>query len=94
MSRTAAPPGLGARAALSAIGVYRRLFSPFLGRNCRFLPTCSVYTAEAITAHGLFRGVWLGMRRLGRCHPFRAGGYDPVPAATNENPVNHPGIAS
>lgn len=64
------------------IRAYQKVVSPMLGRNCRFSPTCSAYTAEALDVHGLFRGLWMGLRRLGRCHPLREGGYDPVP--------NHP----
>ncbi len=66
--------------ALLMIGSYQKLVSPFLGRNCRYSPTCSSYAGEAITTHGLVRGGWLVVKRIGRCHPFRDGGYDPVPA--------------
>lgn len=58
---------------------YRRFVSPVLGRHCRFLPSCSEYGFEAIDVHGALRGSWLAMKRVGRCHPFREGGYDPVP---------------
>ena len=58
---------------------YRRFLSPLFGRHCRYLPTCSEYAFVAIDTHGAFKGTWLAMRRLGRCHPFREGGYDPVP---------------
>ena len=58
--------------------LYQRLLSPRLGRNCRFLPTCSQYAREAIETRGAFRGSILALRRLGRCHPLHPGGYDPV----------------
>ncbi|MFO7733062.1 MAG: membrane protein insertion efficiency factor YidD [Candidatus Aminicenantes bacterium] len=66
-------------AALFLIGIYQAVVSPLLGTRCRFHPTCSAYAREAIERHGLFRGTSLGVRRLFRCHPFHAGGIDPVP---------------
>jgi uncharacterized protein len=64
---------------LASLRVYRYAISPMLGRNCRFVPSCSEYAMEAVERHGALRGAWLAMRRVGRCHPFSAGGYDPVP---------------
>ncbi len=61
------------------IKLYRLLFSPWIGRNCRFEPTCSQYTQSAIERFGALNGTWLGVKRLSRCHPWHEGGYDPVP---------------
>ncbi len=60
---------------------YKRFLSPFLPRACRFEPTCSVYARECFERFGFFRAAWLSARRLGRCHPFHPGGYDPAPNA-------------
>jgi putative membrane protein insertion efficiency factor len=67
------------RLALLLIRAYQWLLSPLLGSNCRFQPTCSHYAAEAITEHGIVRGTWLALRRVGRCHPWGGSGFDPVP---------------
>jgi uncharacterized protein len=64
---------------LCVIRAYQLLVSPLLGPRCRFYPSCSCYAHTAIERYGALRGSWLGMRRLLRCHPFNAGGYDPVP---------------
>ena len=65
--------------ALFLLRCYKRFLSPLLPPMCRFEPTCSVYTMQAVEKYGTLRGIWLGIRRLGRCHPFNPGGWDPVP---------------
>jgi putative membrane protein insertion efficiency factor len=67
------------RCCVSMIHVYRLVLSPWIGQACRFEPSCSRYTEEAIERHGILRGVGLGLRRIARCHPGCHGGYDPVP---------------
>ena len=74
------------------IGAYRRFISPLLGQNCRYNPTCSGYALEAITIHGTRRGGWMAAKRIGRCHPFREGGNDPVPEVGQRN-ADHEGIS-
>lgn len=64
---------------VALIRVYQYAISPMLGRSCRFEPSCSEYAVGALRRHGLFKGLWLALRRLGRCHPWHPGGYDPVP---------------
>jgi hypothetical protein len=67
------------KAAMQAIRLYQLILSPFLGGQCRFYPSCSDYTREAIEKHGLLKGIGLGGRRLLKCHPFHPGGIDTVP---------------
>jgi hypothetical protein len=68
-----------ATVAILGIKGYRRFVSPLFPPSCRFTPTCSQYAVTAIERHGLVRGGWLGLKRIGRCHPWNEGGYDPVP---------------
>ena len=64
---------------LTLVRAYRYLMSPWWGRSCRFTPTCSEFALEALERHGALRGSWLAARRVARCHPWHAGGFDPVP---------------
>jgi putative membrane protein insertion efficiency factor len=64
---------------VAVLRFYKRWISPILPSACRFHPTCSVYMTQAVEEHGVARGVWMGLKRLGRCQPFCQGGYDPVP---------------
>jgi putative membrane protein insertion efficiency factor len=67
------------RLIMACITGYQRFISPFIPAHCRFTPTCSEYMLTAIQHHGTCRGLWLGLKRLSRCHPFGSHGYDPVP---------------
>jgi len=69
---------MGQRLLLALLHFYQRLISPVLPSACKFYPTCSEYARQAIQRHGTRRGGWMAMRRLWRCRPFSAGGYDPV----------------
>ena len=66
---------------IALLRAYRFAISPLYGQVCRYHPSCSAYALEAVTRHGSLRGSWLAVRRVGRCHPWAAGGYDPVPSA-------------
>jgi putative membrane protein insertion efficiency factor len=74
---------------IGLLRAYRALISPLYGQVCRYHPSCSAYALEAVTEHGSVRGSWLAVRRLGRCHPWAAGGYDPVPSRAI-HPMTHP----
>jgi uncharacterized protein len=64
---------------LILIKLYQFFISPLTGPNCRFYPSCSAYALEAVQKHGSLKGTWLAVKRILRCHPFHAGGFDPVP---------------
>jgi hypothetical protein len=83
---------------IGLLRAYRAVISPLYGQVCRYHPSCSAYALEAVTVHGSVRGSWLAVRRLGRCPPWAAGGYDPVPprsargrASTTPAAGHHPG---
>lgn len=73
---------------IALLKAYRFAISPLYGQVCRYHPTCSAYALEAVQSHGALRGTWLAARRVARCHPWAAGGYDPVPARMNRAPKN------
>lgn len=79
--RTATPRTPGRLAARAAIRLYQLTLSPLIGRQCRYAPTCSAYTDEAIARFGLWTGGWMGLARILRCNPWGADGYDPIPEA-------------
>ncbi len=71
---------------ISLLRGYKFLISPLLPPACRFYPTCSVYAVEAVERFGIWRGSWLAVKRILRCHPWHPGGYDPVPELTGDRP--------
>ena len=70
---------------LALVRLYQLTLSPMIGGQCRFYPTCSHYAIEALEAHGLVKGLWLAIRRIGRCHPWHEGGVDPVPEPVHQH---------
>ena len=70
---------------IGLIKLYQRFISPLLGPHCRFQPTCSQFTLQAIISHGALKGCWLGAKRIGKCHPLHPGGDDPVPLNKSGN---------
>ncbi len=82
---------LAAKPLLGLVWLYRKGLSPMLGANCRFEPSCSAYAEEALREYGGFKGGWLILRRIVRCHPWGGSGYDPVPSreANNERDRQH-----
>ncbi len=70
---------------LPIIRFYQYFISPWLGQNCRFYPTCSAYASEAITKHGALKGIFLSIKRILKCNPFFASGFDPVPTIKKDN---------
>lgn len=86
---TTVRPSLGARMAMALVRAYQRYCSPLKPPVCIYTPSCSHYMVEAIQKHGALRGIWLGLTRLARCHPWAQGGYDPVPDSATEPPGHH-----
>lgn len=79
-----------AKGMIGCIRLYRRFLSPFFGKYCRFEPTCSVYSEEAISLYGPWQGGWMGVKRICRCHPFGGFGLDPVPPRDKNTPTQKP----
>jgi len=68
---------------------YQKVVSPLLGSRCRYYPSCSSYAIEALEKHGFFKGFWLAIKRISRCHPLAEGGLDPVPEHPHNHQCNH-----
>lgn len=94
MMRPAAAPSWPARLMLGLVRSYQLTLSPWLGRGCRYLPTCSEYASDALRGHGAARGGWLTLRRLLRCHPWGGHGYDPVPGLEADSRLGPPRAGS
>ena len=78
------------KAVIKVIRIYQLVLSPTLGGNCRFQPSCSQYAIDALNEHGIFKGVFLSLKRIAKCHPFHAGGFDPVnKCSKTECPKTH-----
>jgi len=83
-------PGLAAVVVFAMLGAYKLLLSPLFTGSCRFQPSCADYMADAVRFHGAARGVWLGLRRLSRCHPLGSHGFDPVPPPSHTHAPTTP----
>ena len=70
---------------IKLIRLYQLILSPLLGSNCRFMPTCSEYAMESLKSHGLIKGIFLTLKRIGKCHPWGGHGYDPIPTKEVKN---------
>jgi len=90
----ATPFSLLTRVAIASVRGYQYLISPLLGPRCRFNPSCSAYTIEALKAHGFVKGCWLSIQRLLKCHPLNDGGFDPVPPSQSQEPNKAPSTHS
>ena len=86
MASVARKPGLFAKGIVALIRLYQISLAWVLGGRCRFLPTCSQYGAQAVATHGAGVGLWLTTKRIARCHPWHAGGFDPVPMRKEPQP--------
>lgn len=69
------------------VRLYQLIISPWMPSRCRYHPTCSQYSIEAFKKHGALKGLWLTIKRIGRCHPWSKGGYDPVPESKNQHKI-------
>ncbi|MGN6474704.1 MAG: membrane protein insertion efficiency factor YidD [Mycobacteriales bacterium] len=83
--------GPAASVLIGLLHAYQRWVSPLFMPHCRYYPSCSSYAVTAVSRHGALRGGWLAMRRLSRCHPWHAGGVDPVPDSSNAVSTSKPG---
>ncbi|ARA71025.1 membrane protein insertion efficiency factor YidD [Pasteurella multocida] len=83
---------LSSKILIGLIRVYQVVISPLIGPRCRFTPTCSCYGIEAVKTHGAIKGSWLTLKRILKCHPLNAGGYDPVPPKINNKKRKNNGL--